>query len=69
MSGVAENGPAQRAGLRAGDVVVAIAGTKIENIYDYTYALDALKIDEPVEIRILRGEDELTLSVTPASRQ
>ena len=68
LSGVVKNGPAERAGLRSGDVVLAIAGTKIENIYDYTYALDALKVGEPVAVRVLRDGHALTLSVTPDSR-
>jgi C-terminal processing protease CtpA/Prc len=68
LSGVARGGPADRAGLQAGDVVVEIAGKKIDNIYDYTYALDALKVGERVRVIVLRGDRRLALDITPISR-
>jgi hypothetical protein len=69
LSGVAANGPAAKAGVQSGDVVVEVAGKKIENIYDYTYAIEALKIGEPVKIAVQRGEQRVEASVTPTSRQ
>ena len=42
LSGVAKGGPAESAGVRAGDVVIQVAGRTIENLYDYTYSLDEL---------------------------
>jgi hypothetical protein len=44
LSGVIAAGPAEQAGLQKGDVIVEIAGQTITNIYDYTYALELLKI-------------------------
>ena len=44
-------------------------GKKIENIYDYTYAIEALKIGEEVVIVVLRGDERVTLKVTPGSRE
>jgi C-terminal processing protease CtpA/Prc len=69
LSGVAQGGPADVGGLRGGDVIVELAGKKIENIYDYTYAIEALKIGEPVTITVQRGTERLTLKVTPGSRE
>jgi Tol biopolymer transport system component len=69
LSGVARGGPAEKAGLRAGDVIVELAGRTVENIYDYTYALDALKVGEPVEIAVLRDGERIVLTVTPESRE
>jgi C-terminal processing protease CtpA/Prc len=69
LSGVAANGPAARAGVRGGDIVVELAGRKIENIYDYTYAIEALKIGQEVEIVVRRGGEPVPLRVTPASRE
>jgi hypothetical protein len=69
LSGVAKDGPAAKAGLRAGDVVVELAGKKIDNVYDYTYALEALKIGQKTTIIVLRDGKRLTLEITPGSRE
>jgi len=46
LSGVAKNGPAEKGGIRGGDIITELAGRKIENIYDYTFAIEALKVGE-----------------------
>lgn len=69
LSGVAAGGPAEKAGLRAGDLVVEVAGHKIDNIYDYMYALEALKIGAPVKMSVMRQGQRLELTVTPISRE
>jgi hypothetical protein len=69
LSGAAANGPAAKAGVKGGDVIVELAGKKIENIYDYTYAIEALKIGQPVKLVVQRGAERLTLEVTPGSRE
>ncbi len=69
LSGVAKGGPAEQGGLRAGDVIVELAGRTIENIYDYTYAIDALKIGEPVAVVVMRDGQRVELSITPSSRE
>lgn len=68
LSGVARGAPADKAGVRGGDVIVRLAGRPIENIYDYTYAIEALKIGQEVEIVVSRNGQEITLKVTPGSR-
>ncbi|MFV2069780.1 MAG: M28 family peptidase, partial [Pirellulales bacterium] len=69
LSGVAKEGPAAKAGLRSGDVIVELAGKKIENIYDYTYAIEALKIGEKVRITVLRNGRRVTSDIIPGSRE
>ena len=68
LSGVRAGGPADKAGLKGGDVIVEFGGQEITNIYDYTYALDAVKIGEPVEVVVLREGKRVTLTVTPEAR-
>ena len=68
LSGVRAGGPADKAGLKGGDVIVEFGGQKITNIYDYTYALDAVKIGEPVEVVVLRDGKRVKLTVTPEAR-
>jgi Tol biopolymer transport system component len=69
LSGVRAASPAEKAGLKGGDVIVEFAGQKIANIYDYTYALDAVKIGQPVQIVIERDGKPMTLTVTPEPRK
>jgi S1-C subfamily serine protease len=69
LSGVVGGGPAEQAGLQKGDVIVEIAGQTIANIYDYTYALDVLKIGQPVKVVYLRGSERRDTTLTPAARR
>ncbi len=69
ISGVAAASPAEAAGLKVGDVVISLAGRRIDNIYDYAHALDGLKIGQPVEMIVRRGGETVALSVTPAPRE
>ena len=69
ISGLAKDGPAEKAGLEPGDVVVGLAGKAIATMYDYSYALDALKIGEPAEIVVERGGRRVRLTITPAARE
>jgi len=69
LSGVIGGGPAEQAGLQKGDVVVEIAGQSIANIYDYTYALDLLKIGEPVKVVYMRGTERRETQLTPSARK
>jgi hypothetical protein len=69
LSGVIAGGPAEQAGLQKGDVIVEIAGQTIANIYDYTYALDVLKIGEPAKVTYLRGGERKETTLTPAARK
>lgn len=68
LSGVAKGGPSEVAGVLGGDVIVELAGKKIENIYDYTYTIEALKVGEAVRMVVLRDGERLTIMVTPGSR-
>ena len=68
LTGVSSNGPADQAGLQGGDTIVKLAGKTIENIYDYTYVLNSLKVGEPTEIVVLRQGVERVLSILPMSR-
>jgi C-terminal processing protease CtpA/Prc len=68
LNGVAKGGPAAQAGLEAGDVIIQLAGKTIENIYDYTHALQAVKVGQPITIEVLRDGKQATFTVTPASR-
>jgi len=69
LAGVRSASPAEKAGLKAGDVIVEFGGQKVSNIYDYTYALDAAKIGQPVEIVVMRDGQRVKIMVTPEARK
>jgi hypothetical protein len=69
LSGVRGGGPAEKAGMKGGDIVVEFGGKKIANIYDYTYAMDAVKIGQPVPVVVVRDGQRITLTVTPEARK
>ncbi len=69
LSGVIEGGPAAEGGLQEGDVIVEFAGQTIANIYDYTYALDAVKIGEPVHVVFQRDGERMEVTITPRARK
>jgi hypothetical protein len=69
LSGVIGGGPAEQAGLQKGDVIVEIAGQTIANIYDYTYALELLKIGQPTKLVYTREGKRIETTLTPAARK
>jgi len=69
LGGVIGGGPAEHAGLQKGDLIIEIAGQTIANIYDYTYALELLKIGESVKVVYMRGPDRRETTLTPAARR
>jgi len=69
LAGVVGGGPAEKAGLMKGDIVVEIAGQSITNIYDYTFALELLKPDVPVKVVFTRNGDRREVQLVPAGRR
>ena len=69
LSGVSKGGPADKAGIKGGDIITSLAGKELKNIYDYTYVMGALKIDEETDVVVLRGKEKVSLKITPGSRE
>jgi hypothetical protein len=69
LGGVVGGGPAEKSGLQKGDVIVEIAGQTIANIYDYTFALELLKVDVPVKVVYMRGTERRETQMTPGVRK
>jgi aminopeptidase YwaD len=69
LDGVRPASPAEKAGLKAGDVIIKLAAFSIKNVYDYTAALGELKPDEQIDVVIRRDGKEMTLKLTPEKRQ
>ena len=60
-----EPGPAASAGVRVGDIVVELDGTAIEGVGDLQRRLFGDVIGRRIEIRIERGGQSRSISVTP----
>jgi aminopeptidase YwaD len=69
LDGVRDDSPAAKAGLKAGDKIVKMAGREVKNVYDYTYALGEMKAGQEYEVEVMRGSERLTLKITPAVRK
>ena len=54
--------------MRAGDVMVSIAGTPVRNMPDLQAALSKLEAGKAVKVVVFRGTEEVTLEVTLAER-
>lgn len=60
--GVRERSPAQNIGLQPGDILVSLNKIKINNINRFQALASKFKIGQPVEMEILRGNQNLALS-------
>ena len=58
VEGVTKYGPAEKAGLQKGDLIIAINGEKIQNIYDYMNRLKKFKPGDRISVDILRTENK-----------
>jgi hypothetical protein len=68
ISGVRAGSPADKAGLRAGDVIVEFAGVAVTDLYTYTDALGTRKPGDTVPVVVLRDGRRVTLTATLAAR-
>jgi serine protease Do len=68
ISGVTENSPAAKAGLRAGDVITEVDGEKIGNAADLMRAVNR-KSEGEITLTIIRNKDRRTIKLTPERGQ
>jgi len=68
LSGVREGSPAEKAGLRAGDIIIGLGDKTIRNLYDYTYALQEYRPGDVVELSVLREGERVRVLVTLGRR-
>ncbi len=60
---VTEGKPADKAGVKAGDIVVAMGDMDLKDIYDYMKALSKHKKGDKTTIKVKRGTKQLDLNV------
>jgi Tol biopolymer transport system component len=68
LADVRPGGPADLAGIRGGDRIIQMAGTRIENLYDMTFALQDHKPGETIEVAVVRGGEQKKLRATLGTR-
>jgi len=64
IDAVNKDKPADKAGLQAGDVVIKIGDSTIENIYDYMKVLSKYTKGETVDVEVLRGSKPVGVKLT-----
>ena len=68
LDGVSEGSPAEKAGLKEGDVIVKFAGKDVKDIESYMAAMAGSKPGDEVEIIVKRGGKETTAKAKLGSR-
>ena len=66
---VEEGSPAQRAGLREGDIILALEGQPVAGVDDLHRLLTEVRVDVSSSLVVLRGTEKLALSVVPQEAQ
>jgi hypothetical protein len=68
LTGVTAGSPADRAGLKTGDIVISLGGREVSDLNTYSDALYAHQPGDEVVIVVLRGSERLTLRATLGRR-
>lgn len=68
ITGVSEGSPAQKGGLKAGDIIVEFGGKKVGNIYDYMYAMGEFAPGDVVDVVVVRGSEKVKLKLELRAR-
>lgn len=65
---VYEENPAEKAGIKPGDVITRINGRKIDTSRDLTVTIANLKVDETIKVRLIRNGKEKIVAVKLGKR-
>ena len=63
MTGVTKDSPAEKAGLKGGDIIIRLGESKIGNLEDFDSALRKFKAGDKAPVVVKRGNEELKLEV------
>jgi putative serine protease PepD len=60
---VETGGPADRAGIRQGDLIVAVAGTPVTSVDELAASLEVSEEGGTIDLGVVRGVEELAVVV------
>ena len=62
VQNVTLNGPAGKAGIQRGDVILSVGGEKTNTVGELRAAITSQQVGDSVEIQIVRNGDKMTLN-------
>jgi serine protease Do len=69
ISDVFKGDPAERAGLRTGDIIIEVSGKKIKDSHELLITIATFHVGDKVDIKVLRDGQERTFPVIVAERK
>ena len=66
---VHEDTPAEKSGIKAGDVIYELGGEEIEDTEDLTEAIREHKVGDEVEVKLIRDGKKMTIKATLTERE
>ena len=69
FSDVKPDSPADKAGLKAGDILMQFGDKPIKNLYDFTDALRRSKVGDIVEVTVMRDGKPVKATVKLEQRK
>ncbi len=63
IDAVTKGKPAEKGGIKKGDIITAIDGKKVGNIYDYMNRLQSLEAGKTISVDVIREEKEMVLII------
>ena len=69
LADVRAGSPAEKGGVRGGDIVIEFDGKKVANLQDYTFLLRSKSVGDTVEVKVKRLGETLTFRVVLEARK
>jgi serine protease Do len=65
VASVADNSPSEKAGIKAGDIILEFNGTKINKMKELPKIVAQTKVGKTVDVKVWRNKKEITKEVSP----
>jgi aminopeptidase YwaD len=64
VDGVSENKPAQKAGVKTGDVLMQLGDHKFSDVQSYMGVLNKFEKGQSTNLKLMRGKEEVVVAIT-----